>query len=297
VVPRTPQRRSPHGGTGSRADGAFLIPASLQQLREGSLLVDDEFELQRLLDGQIGRLRPPHDAIHQPRGLPTHLDVVRRVARQTTPLDEEGVREHRGRGLPGGRLHHEARDVQGEPSRRHDAVHVTLGDRGDSRPCLILRAQRPFHQRHPEAARRVTVRGQHLLEARLRGVVGEEHALEPRHELAEDLHTLGAELRLQVGDAGHVAAGPGKAGHRRRRYLSSLRHYVAGAVRHEDVRAPPDEVSRRGRQLALLALREADADNEVNVLAVAQRLQALTQPDDSSGRSPGGAEGADRHRT
>src|SRR3989442_8374367 len=54
-----------------------------QPERPGGLEIDDQLELRRLLDGQIGWLGPPEDLVHVRRGTPLHLRSIYSIGHET----------------------------------------------------------------------------------------------------------------------------------------------------------------------------------------------------------------------
>src|SRR2546423_879341 len=88
-----------------------LIGASQHRLRDreakrfGGLEIDDQLELRRLLDREVGRLRAPEDLVHVRGGPPPEVLVSRVVAHQTAGLYEEPSLVHRRQPMRAGQLH------------------------------------------------------------------------------------------------------------------------------------------------------------------------------------------------
>src|SRR5712691_11506371 len=107
----------------------------------------------------------------------------------------------------------------------------------------------------------------------------------------EDFQALRAQLEVQTGHPGDVAAGPGEALDQAQPYgvgfadednwdpgschLRRLRRVVS--VGEDEVHSVLDQLTRSGGQDRQISLGEADANNKLLVLTVAQLQQAVPQ--------------------
>src|SRR6267142_1647930 len=272
------------------------------------LQVEDQLERRGLLDGEIRRLGAVEDLVHQTRRLASELTVGRGVGGQSATFREKRSVEHGRQPLLLRRVQDEPGNVQRDEPRREDAVRVTFSNLRERRLRFLFGPQRSLDEREAQAPRRVPIRRQLRDDIGVRRVIGQEHALEPGHQLAEDLHPLRAEVDVQISRPGDVAARARQALHQADsngitaaheddrdllcRRLRGLRR-VAAFARHDDVDAPPDEITRGLGKLRRVALREAHADHELLVLTVAKLEQAVAQTDDRGCRPPGFGQRAD----
>ena len=133
-------------------------------------------------------------------------------------------------------------------------------------------------------------------------VIGQEHALEPGHQLAEDLHPLRAEVDVQISRP--VMLPPGRARLCTRPILTGSLPpmkmigicFVAACAAFAVL--PPSPVAMmstprrtaghaRLRQARRVAVARAHADHELLVLTVAGSRAAVAQTDDRGCRPPG----------
>ena len=63
--------------------------------RLGGLEIDDQLELGRLLDGQIGRLGALQDLVHLRSGTPVQVSIVRSVGHETASVHRFAEPGHR----------------------------------------------------------------------------------------------------------------------------------------------------------------------------------------------------------
>jgi hypothetical protein len=114
------------------------------------------------------------------------------------------------------------------------------------------------HGEQREAQRTRGVLGLPIVEGRTehRGIPDKGHAPEARHQLAQELQALAAQLRRAAAEAGHVAAGLPETGH------EPGAHGIRGAGHHDgngrrvlpgrddrEIRAGDDHVDLEGHQL------------------------------------------------
>ena len=122
-----PDRRA-HSITSSAR--ASSVGGTVEPERLGGLEVDDERELGRLLDRQVGGLGALEDLVDIDGGALVHVLVARPIGHQAARLDHFAVRIHARQPLLGGEIHHALAVMQEHPVRQdEERVRLLLDDR------------------------------------------------------------------------------------------------------------------------------------------------------------------------